>query len=311
MVSLSLCCVAVGAESPAKTLQNLGVGPVVLAVNDKSERFVVPYRLPQHATQGPDAWYLMRLHFAIVFEPNAGRGIAYVGGSTNGHAATQVEFSHRDSNSRFVHWSSVGLIQGGVSAVGPLKRTVVKTVNFLQFGGVRRGRNRLTVEIESLGMLRPSRIRVFPDTGVIRTRRGPALLRIEAESAPHPVSVGDAVEVPFTMRNVGGRPAPEASITAFAPDGVEIEGSQTQQMSDVRRIADGRFLIRPARAGEYLVRIEAVGGAKRAVDTVIIAADSGDGSAQALRWILGVSLIAAGLGLVAVRLRGPLSESRR
>jgi len=73
----------------AVTLAGLGYPDFVLVGEGKSDISSVEYQLPDNATQGPDTWYIINLHFLIEFTDETSNGFASVSASPG--ASVQFE----------------------------------------------------------------------------------------------------------------------------------------------------------------------------------------------------------------------------
>lgn len=82
------------------TLKRLGYGPIEFPVSGPLRFPEIPgyerrgvsrrYLLPNAARQWPRTWYLIHVHFRIVFSPESNSGRAYVGASTGAPSALRA-----------------------------------------------------------------------------------------------------------------------------------------------------------------------------------------------------------------------------
>lgn len=297
------------------TLTRLGFGKVDTHLGG-DDRVSLPYRLPADARQGPDQWYLIHLHFIIIFTPANGPGRAYVSGLTNDHAAAQIQFRqrrpHRDGTPR-IAWNSLDLIRGEVKRVTSSRRIEVNFKNYLQRDGVRPGANSLKIVMEQFGRLRVASLRVLPDSGIIVTGRGPPDLAIRATSPSQKVLTGDTFEVRFTVRNQGGRAVRDLGVAVAPPHGISVVGPSTRGLGRVGSSGrtSGRFRLRAERAGDYRLPLQAVGGAQftgTAIDVAVARAQQSPGWGW-VRIAVGSIFMLGGAGfIVAARRRRAASE---
>jgi hypothetical protein len=276
------------------TLTRLGFGKLDTHLGG-DDRVSLPYRLPAGARQGPDHWYLIHLHFIIIFAPASGPGRAYVIGLTNDHAAAQIQFRqrrpHRHGTPR-IAWNSLDLIRGEVKRVTSSRMIEVDFKNYVQLDGVRPGANSLEIVLERFGRLRVASLRVLPDSGIILTGRGPPDLAIRATSPSQEVLTGDTFEVRFVVRNDGGRAARDVGVAVQTPpNGISVVGASTRGLGRVGSSdgTSGGFHLRAERAGDYRLELQAVGGAQFTGTTIGVAVG---GAQQSSEW--GMLRIGAG-----------------
>lgn len=166
------------AERPVAVLADLAAGLVVLPGGAAVTR-AYSFALPTGARQGPDVWYTIRLRYRITFAPDSGAGFAWVMADTNGRTSAQVEYTvGRDAAGLRVRETSVDIVNGQLEKRFRGRTSEVRFRNYLQRGGVRGGRNELTVRLEQGGAARVERVEVFPESGVYRTGSSPYPLRI-------------------------------------------------------------------------------------------------------------------------------------
>jgi hypothetical protein len=174
--------------------------------------------------------------------------------------------------------------------------------NYLQYAGVRPGKNRVTFRLERLGGAKVERFRIFGDSGIMATRRAPARLAIEPTLADDEVRVGDTFDVAYRLVNKGGRPAPGAAVWLEAPfDGLEIVDDPEHEFTRVVSAQRGVFLLRADRPGNHRLMFRAAGGANHPVATldvsVLPAASSAQGWGPA-RLVVGSLLLLIGATLL-------------
>jgi hypothetical protein len=267
-------------------------------------RASVRYQLPAHAAQGDGRWYLIRLHFAIAFAHQGGNGLVSVSGLTDGHAASQVEFRRRPAgNKTRTRWSSFDLIHGTTRNVSSAHKVEISSTNYLQYGGVHPGDNRFTVELEQLGSPEVKRLRVFRDSGVVVSRRGPAALTITAARPTEIAAVGETIAVHFAIHNHGGREARDVSVYAGVPhNGLKLIGNRTREFARVRGHSHGSFRVKTLRPGHYKMLLTAAGGAHPAATSidVVVGSIADDADSTALRIGVGTSIVLVGIAVLGV-----------
>jgi len=265
--------------------------------------------LPPGAEQGPRTWYLIRLHFRIVFAHDSGPGFTYVSGLTDGHGAAQAEFHLREAagGGRRVIVRTLDLIEGSAKRTTSSRRINIDFKNYVQVAGVRPGRNEMTFKLEALGRTKVDRVMVFANSGLIVTHKSPAELRFHATPPTRQATTGDAFEIPFTVTNSGGRAAHDVSVAALAlPRSVTPAGPA---MRHFPLIAPGgrvqgslRFVARTA--GHYKIDLQAVGGAHfidRPIEMEVV--DPGSSLWETGRIAAAGAIIVAGLLCVGLSRR--------
>lgn len=155
------------------TLPDLGYADLTLPIQSEKESVSVRYRLPENAAQGPDAWYMIHLHFIIEFSEASKKGSAYVSALTNDYACALIEFrTARQDGSLVIGWQTANVF-------GPQRDTATSPTieiqfdNYLQVFGVQPGNNILTFEVEQYGGARVKSFHVLDDTAIKVTREAP------------------------------------------------------------------------------------------------------------------------------------------
>lgn len=287
------------------TLTRLGVGKLSIPLHHEPATASVHYRLPPGAKQGRRQWYLMHLHFAITFAQGSKSGLAYVSGLTDRRAAAQVQFRLRpgEDGRRRIAWQSLDLIRGEVKQATSSRTVQVDFKNYLQLAGVRPGTNRLTFRLERFGGVRVARLQIFSDSGLILTRRRPALLKLNPMLSADDIRAGDTFELRFTVHNQGDRSARHVGVGLRPPHELRIVGGPATDLSHLPpgAAAQGVFRLKALDAGRYQMRIDASGGANLAETTVnvsVLPKDSGT-RWDSVRWTAGSILLLAGVIVLA------------
>jgi hypothetical protein len=282
-------------------LTRLGAGELRVPVGREAE-VSVPYRLPADASQGPHTWYLIRLHLRIAFARDSGPGVAEVSGLTDGHGAGTAVLRVRpvtEPGPR-VRWETVDLVHGRRSGATNSHEVEIGFTNYVQVAGVRGGGNALTFRLEQFDRVRVARLVILPDSGLIVSHRGPAILRVHASPPTEDVIVGETFEVPFTVTNRGERPARNAGVGLLLPRrGVSVlgRGGRRLERIDTSHEVDGSFRLVASRPGDYQVALQAVGGANPTGGAVTVSVARAQGSSRrgALRIAIGSASLLAGL----------------
>jgi hypothetical protein len=163
------------------TLKRLGYGPIEFPVAGPLRFPEIPgyerrgvsrrYLLPNAARQGPQAWYLIHLHFRIVFSSESRAGRAYVGASTGApsdlRASAQIIFKIARRGGRlWISSDSLGLVAGHRVREASLRTWTLKFDNYIPYAGVKPGLNELEFGLEQTKGVRIKRLQFFPDSGI-------------------------------------------------------------------------------------------------------------------------------------------------
>ncbi|MDD5501044.1 MAG: hypothetical protein PHH57_05085 [Candidatus Omnitrophica bacterium] len=144
------------------TLAGLGYPDVVLVGEGKSDISSVEYQLPEDATQGPDTWYIINLHFLIEFTDETSNGFASVSASPG--ASVQFE-TLRVNDSPLIRVRD----QSSTST-----RIDVRYFNYLTYSGVKPGKNVMHFKFREDQGTRIKSIKIFSDTGLESTTVPPS-----------------------------------------------------------------------------------------------------------------------------------------
>lgn len=74
------------------TFNRLGYPETTFTPTSTDPRALATYIMPSWAAQGPDQWFLMRLHFDLEIAEDSEPGTVVLSGYTSGHAAAQIHF---------------------------------------------------------------------------------------------------------------------------------------------------------------------------------------------------------------------------
>ncbi len=243
-------------------LRRLGATGFDLPTDAKRSGHSIELSFPPGARQGPDRWYLIRLHFEVQLSRRTGSGFVYMGGATNGRAGELVELRVRRRAARplRIAWNSLDLIRG--AATGTVRgRTVELDVqNYLQNKGVRPGRNVLTFDVEWFGHIKLERVRIFADSGLRVSDRSPAHLVLATSLPSDPVREGESFDIGYTLRNNGDRAAHKVGVTIEpSSPALRIVGAPRH----IRRALpggdrlSGRFRVQATRRGRFRLEVHA------------------------------------------------------
>jgi hypothetical protein len=319
VVGITACALlALASSAGAASVRGLTRGSwtlskdVIFPLEKKIERRSVPYVLPRHARQGPSRWYLMHLHFRITFPKRNEPGFVFVSGLTNRRAAALVEFhvlkaAHGVSK---IRWSTVNYINGKMEGTTSGRSIEIHYTNYLQYRGVRPGRNVFTVQLERYTATRAASLRVFDDSGVSSTPLSPAHLIFAVDDDVKTVRVGGDFSVHYTLRNTGDRPGQKVQVTPeFRRGTMEQVGSGAKQLKLLRGTVHGTLRFRALRTGVFPLGLFVSSGSNKPGQLVEIRVSPRPSRFHDVLGLLprgiGGLLLVGGLALVGLRRRRP------
>lgn len=152
-------------RSVVMTLEQLGYPDLTLSGGEESEAPSVEYLLPQDATQGPDTWYIVHLHFLIEFDAATGGGFGSVAAKG---ASTSVQFETlRVNDSPYIRIS-------GEPATSTSTRMEVRYYNYMSLRSVKPGLNVMTFSYKEYQGTKIKSLTIFNDTGIESTTVPPS-----------------------------------------------------------------------------------------------------------------------------------------
>ncbi|MDY6911286.1 MAG: hypothetical protein SVM79_02875 [Chloroflexota bacterium] len=148
-------------RSIVMTLDSLGYSDLILAGGENTETSSVEYTLPEDASQGPETWYIIHLHFLIEFDEDTGGGFCSVGASVNDRSGASVHFDTLTVNdSPFIRVGAHSSTSTNIE---------VRYYNHLSTMGVKPGKNTMTFKIDEHKKAKVKSLRIFSDTGIEST----------------------------------------------------------------------------------------------------------------------------------------------
>lgn len=292
------------------TLARLGLPALNLPTATARARVSVTYRLPAMAKQGPANWYLMNLHFRLTLARRSRSGLVYLYGDTDGRESAQIKFgTYRDRAGvlRTV-WSSGDYIRGDL-----VRRTRSRTIegrfeNYLQFKGVRPGRNVLTISLERYGRVRVESLHIFRDSGITYSPIAPAKLRLHLALPQKKVHAGETFTIPFRISNHGDRAAHQVVLNEKFPPGAlsRIDDTRTR-FPTLKAPVSGKLRFRALHAGTFRLAIFVQSSANDPGSAIEVPVAPAPASATGgWDWVgraTGAALLVVGLALFAVARR--------
>jgi hypothetical protein len=323
LLSLAGVAVPVGVGGPAsaiggdnyRSLRALGSGDLEIPVARSTAKMAVEFNLPPQARQGPDVWYLVRLHASLEVSSESGRGLVYVSTLVNGRASNQieVEVGPNADCGMSLKWSAVDLLEGHTADVICGSRLDLRSTNFAQYRAIRPGASTLTFQMEQLDHVKVESLRIFSDSGILISTRGPARLRFKAVTLDDVVNRGERVAVPFVLRNVGDRPARNVAVGFESVPGLKNLGDTVRRYDTIAPAIAVRsaFPIKARRAGRHRLTIAATSTANRpAIELELpVLPDDTERRSGVSRLILIGGLVLFGLGVAILAIERRRSKA--
>lgn len=218
---------------------------------------VASVTLPKGARQGPDSWFVIRLHFRMVLG-SIGSGPAYFSAATNGRTAIQMKLTG-DGKAK-AGYSMVGLVDGQQHGELREAESELRLANYLQDQGIAGNAPvEVSVTMESGPSLDIRSVTVFADSMIEETQYGPYPVSVRVpldevgdiragQSFALPVEVG-VTRPNTTAHSVGVSVTPQGAI--------EIVGPQSVRIGDLSDKYETAFRMRAKRPGDYRVTVAA------------------------------------------------------
>lgn len=244
------------ADRPVAVLADLAAEPVVLAGGAAVTRaFAFP--LPAGARQGPDVWYTIRLRYRITFAADSGAGFAWVMADTNGRTSAQVEYTvARDAGGLRVRETSVDIVNGQLEKRFRGRTSEVRFRNYLQRGGVRGGRNELTLRLEQGGAARVDRVEVLPESGVYRTGSSPYPLGIAPRLVAGRLQPGSTFRLVVALDSRTGEVLRDVAVQpAWDRRAFELVSPRVRRYATLARRVDAVFEFKALTAGRHRIDV--------------------------------------------------------
>jgi len=249
------------------TLEKLGYGDLTLPVDGETAEVSIRYALAPGAAQGPDGWYLIRLHLNIEVADNSGQGSAIVSALTNDRASAQIRFDVDGEGESFsMTWDSVDLLNGYIEEATASHDVEVRFSNYLPFAGVGPGQNVLTFKLEQFRDIRISSIRVLDDSGIEYTPLSPPKLELNPTLPDNRVKLGDVFEIGYELKNVGDRPANDVAVGVIYPrEGFTLIGDTPHSFPSITGSVAGAFTMQAIGEGTFEIVLGAESPSSRPV----------------------------------------------
>jgi hypothetical protein len=220
------------------------------------------FRLPPNAKQGGGEWYLVRLHYELVIAKDSGPGTIYLWASTNGRGAASIEIEVQRRNGEIrVKGNDLGMVTGSRrwTQRGLVRESTFE--NYLQYSGVKGGKNTLSFAFIVLGKARFERWRIFEDSGVVRAHSGPAKIELTPFITDRDIVPGERFSIRYEIRNTSRMPLPpggRVSIVTPSNNALRVIGTSSRHVEGIPGLAKavGSFELKAKCAGSIPVTLE-------------------------------------------------------
>jgi hypothetical protein len=281
---------AAPAQAAEREVVRLGT-PAVLTPGAPLER---TFTLPDGARQGPDRWYVVRLHYRVRFA-SGGKGFAWVTSDTNTRTSAQVEYTTSRAG---VRRTTVDLEHGQRERRGRSRSDELTFTNYLQNAGVRAGANSWTLRLEQAGGASVKRLELLPDTAIVETDRSPFPLGMTVALDGDRPEAGEPFTIAVTLAARPGRSVDDVVVRA--------DGGQRRRLGRVtERPRTVRFTFQATRAGTRQLTFAADSSANHPNASVQVLVLPSSRATAASPLVLGLA------ALPALAMVGWLGASRR
>lgn len=218
---------------------------------------VASIMLPKGARQGPERWYVIKLHFRIEMD-GAGPGPAYFSAATNGRTAVQLKLTGDGKTN--VDYAMVGLVDGRQR--GELKggEGELRLANYLQDQGVTGDAPvEVSITMEPGPSLDIRSVTVFADSMIEETQYGPYPLsvRVPLEEVGV-IRAGQTFSLPVEVAVTRPKTTAHSVEVAVTPEeALEVVGPRSVRIGDLSGERETAFRMRAKRPGEYRVTVAA------------------------------------------------------
>ena len=232
---------------------------VVLPGRATASKRTVTITLPRGAVQGGTTWYRIHLHYRLALDPKSAAGHIYVEAATDGWPCAMVRFDvtrvHGQAHARMV---ASGLVAGAqTKAVALVHEGTFE--NYLEYRGVRGGRNTVTFTAERYGPARFRKLTIYGDTSIVRSSAGLPELTLEP-FAPRTVTAGVPFLLRYRVRSTGGIRTLAGRVALLPGSGLrQLRGSAFPALRPGAAATGSLRLLAPHR-GDYNLTIAAQGG---------------------------------------------------
>lgn len=226
LVALAACATSISSADasgsrwhPTGTERSLRPTAVNGPIDKRVAEYVGSVVLPDDARQRGTRWFYGHLAIRVRLRPHARPSNSFITLSSNDRATVQIELLVPGGH-RPIRWRAFGLIDGSESGLATGRSFRISARNYLQFEGVRPGRNAVQVRLEEFGAPVIAAVEVLPSTAIAYGLPAPPNLSVRVRRGANHDDDDRAGSVAHAyVRNNGGRPAAGVSIQALTADG--------------------------------------------------------------------------------------------
>jgi hypothetical protein len=293
------------------TLHRLGLAAVDFPVAPRTRSRRVnagSFRLPSSAHQGRGSWYLIHLHFQIVFARTSRSGEAYVSAATGSlsdlRTSAQLIFKvRRQGRQLSVASDSLGLVAGHQVKETHRRSHASVFDNYIPYRGIRPGINALTFQLEQYGGVSVEKLVFFPDSGIRYSKSSPVRLSLGVRTDHQKVAVGDQITIFVDVQNTGGTPAKRIMLgTSYSPSELEAVASPSMPIMHLGagKSTQQKLVFRALRKGLHEVDVQATGGLSQPLVPLRVLVTDGPAGAggRPWRWLLAASVLLLAFGAI-------------
>lgn len=265
VAALTLAAVGAGAATGAVSFsvaEKGGVGPLGCGQASPPFGFAAARGNGVSSGRDPEAQYLLDMRARVRPLPGAGGGEMTIFGEVGGEPGATLTLRRERENGRWtLRWSSIDLVDGTRTGEVATAGSHLTTSNYIPFGTVSPGANRIRFRVECLGAGPIATVEVLGSTALRETRRAPAHLRLTTPSANRDPEVGTALPVPFEIVNTGDVPAVAVEVQLLSKSSAaQVVGRTRYLYSRLSGREEGEFLVLPRRPGPIDVEVVAASG---------------------------------------------------
>jgi hypothetical protein len=242
------------------SLAAAGYPPIVIHPGQAtSSKRSATITLPDGAVQGGKTWYRIHLHYRLALDPQSPSGHIYVEASTDGWPCAMVRFDvTRANGTAHVKMVASGLVDGVQAKTVALVHEGTFE-NFLEYRGVRSGRNTVAFTAERYGPARFRSLTIYSDTRIVRSSAALPELTLEP-FAPRRVTAGVPFLLGFRVRNTGGIRTLSGHVDLIPGSGLKQLRAGTFPALPTGALTTGSLHLVAPHAGDYQLTIAAQGG---------------------------------------------------
>lgn len=252
-----LAPVGAGQAGDSRQFRLSDVGYETTTYTGNGTHAVASIIVPKGARQGPERWFVIKLHFRITLD-GVGPGPAYFSAATNGRTAIQLKLTG-DGKTK-VDYTMVGLVDGRQQGELRAAEGELRLANYLQDQGVTGDAPvEVSISMEPGPSLDIRSVTVFADSMIEETEYGPYPLSIRVPlEEVGAIRAGQTFSLPVEVAVTRPKTTAHSVEVTVTPEGaLEVVGPRSLSIGDLSDKHETAFRIRAARPGEYRMTVEA------------------------------------------------------